>query len=64
MKIRLRIKDADGIILTQECDDYNYNTDTRSVLCYEVKGDNKLLIAAYEDVSHFRRMEKEASETK
>ncbi len=63
MKIELEIKDKDGDIQLQKCDDYNYNVDTRSVLCYEVDGDKRLLIAAFEEVSHFKRLpEKENKE--
>ncbi len=54
--MKIEIRDSDGILHTQECDDYNYNVDTKSVLCYEVDGDNKKLIAAYEDISHFRKL--------
>ncbi len=62
MKISLEIKDSEGVVHNQECDDYNYNVDTKSVLCYEAEGENKLLVAAYEDVSHFRRAPEPADE--
>lgn len=59
MKIELEIKDSDGVVQNQECDDYNYNVDTKTVLCYEIEGEQKLLIAAFEEVSHFRKLKKE-----
>ena len=62
MKISLEIKDSDGVTHHRECDDYNYNVDTKSVLCYETEGDKKLLIAAFEDISHFRRVPKPEEE--
>lgn len=56
MKIKLEIKDSDGIIQIQECDDYKYNVDTKTVLCYDKgEGEQVLLIAAFENISHFKR---------
>ena len=58
--MKIEIKDSDGIIQIQECDDYKYNVDTKTVLCYD-KGEEEqtLLIAAFEDISHFRKLKKE-----
>lgn len=55
--MRIEIKDADGIIQIQECDDYKYNVDTKTVLCYDKgEGDQTMLIAAFENVSHFKKL--------
>ena len=55
--MKIEINDSDGVRHVQKCDDYAYNVDTRSVRCYEMDGEQKKLIAAYEDVSHFRKIE-------
>lgn len=58
--MRIEIKDADGVLHTQECADYKYNVDTKTVLCYDKgEGEQVLLIAAFENVSHFRKRKEE-----
>jgi hypothetical protein len=55
--MKLEIKDSDGVIHSQECDDYKYNVDTKTVLCYEKgEGEQTLLTAVFENVSHFRKI--------
>ena len=54
--MKIEIKDSDGVLHTQECDDYKYNVDTKSVLCYEKEGEITKLIAVFEEVSHFRKL--------
>lgn len=56
--MKIEIKDSEGELLVQECDDYKYNVDTKTVLCYEKgKGEQVLLIAVFENVSHFRKLQ-------
>ena len=59
--MKIEIKDSDGNLHVQECDDFTYNVDSRDVNCYEKADEStKKLIAGYQNVVYWKVKEPES----
>ena len=52
--MKLRVKDEEGEEHIVECDDYGYLVDEKSLHAYRKNGDNRELIAAYNNIKWFK----------
>ena len=63
-RIELQVKDEDGEYIVTECDDYTYDPLEKYLLVYEMNGDQQSLVAAYNNIKYFKRVDGKEKDTK